>query len=335
MTLAEIENKIKKLEQRIKDDPELAEDYAPVLARLKNEREAEVKIVAAKEKDEVEKALFQKEIEMEVTRVDQILKEYEKDGDTNFLLTELFNALVPPKGKATTVLGEIVRAINHLIYRWENDGDIFNIGYGLETAGPDAAYLMKFDEFKGGFNEWINWVDPNSQWESDIDDEYRSWVEGLEAIFGELPASTLKKWLATPNTIDSRRLTEVREKVMGWEKEHEENVWDDLRDSVHDKMSYEDLYDQLNAGDVVNEGEWDKIEKKLKELVNKISDDYEVEGPSYIVEKESGDVVTARDVDYDVEEEIIDYIFDEILMSLDDLDSLLEAAGVTLWKQYD
>lgn len=58
-------------------------------------------------------------------------------------LTAWFDVLVPATGKATTVAGELIRAMMRLEYRDFNDGDVFYEGYGLESAGPAAAYIMK------------------------------------------------------------------------------------------------------------------------------------------------------------------------------------------------
>lgn len=58
-------------------------------------------------------------------------------------LTAWFDVLVPANGKASTVAGELIRAMMRLEYRDYNDGDVFYEGYGLETAGPAAAYIMK------------------------------------------------------------------------------------------------------------------------------------------------------------------------------------------------
>lgn len=56
-------------------------------------------------------------------------------------LGELFEELVPASGKAPTVAGEIVRAINRISYRNWNDGDHIGVGYGRETCNPAARYL--------------------------------------------------------------------------------------------------------------------------------------------------------------------------------------------------
>lgn len=57
-------------------------------------------------------------------------------------LEELFDELVPANGKAATVAGEIVRAMNKIAYRSFNDGDHVGVGYGKETCNPAARYLM-------------------------------------------------------------------------------------------------------------------------------------------------------------------------------------------------
>lgn len=56
-------------------------------------------------------------------------------------LGELFEELVPVMGKAPTVAGEIVRAMNRISYRNWNDGDHIGVGYGRETCNPAARYL--------------------------------------------------------------------------------------------------------------------------------------------------------------------------------------------------
>ena len=58
-------------------------------------------------------------------------------------LSSLFDELVPMEGKAATVAGEIVRAINRLAYRNYNDGDHVGVGYGRETCNPAARYLAE------------------------------------------------------------------------------------------------------------------------------------------------------------------------------------------------
>lgn len=58
-------------------------------------------------------------------------------------INALFKRLVPSSGKASTVAGEIIRAISRIAYRSWNDGDHVGVGYGKETCNPAARYLMK------------------------------------------------------------------------------------------------------------------------------------------------------------------------------------------------
>lgn len=53
----------------------------------------------------------------------------------------LFEELVPASGAASTVAGEITRAINRICYRCFNDGDHLGVGYGRETCNPAGRYL--------------------------------------------------------------------------------------------------------------------------------------------------------------------------------------------------
>lgn len=54
--------------------------------------------------------------------------------------SELFMELVPIEGKADTVAGELLRAVNHIYYRYENDGDRIGIASGKEYCNP-AAFI--------------------------------------------------------------------------------------------------------------------------------------------------------------------------------------------------
>lgn len=56
-------------------------------------------------------------------------------------LERLSNELVPDSGVADTIEGEMVRAINRIWYRYENNGDYWYRGYGKETAMPSVKWL--------------------------------------------------------------------------------------------------------------------------------------------------------------------------------------------------
>ena len=69
--------------------------------------------------------------------------------------------LMPVSGKAETVAGEIIRAVDRIWYRWYNDGDKINVGYGKETCNGTARFLEKIrgSEF------------PAEVWNGSLDDD--------------------------------------------------------------------------------------------------------------------------------------------------------------------
>lgn len=89
-------------------------------------------------------------------------------------INELFKELVPCRGKADTVAGEIVRAISRIGYRNYNDGDHIGVGYGRETCNPAARYLMKFGDNK--INDAIDAI-----WGVECDATYDAGLAELEA----------------------------------------------------------------------------------------------------------------------------------------------------------
>lgn len=69
-------------------------------------------------------------------------KENEMTGEKERIV-ELFEELVPARGKADSVAGELVRAANRIGYRYSNDGDhVGSIDYGSETCNAAARYIQ-------------------------------------------------------------------------------------------------------------------------------------------------------------------------------------------------
>lgn len=103
-----------------------------------------------------------------------VLQKVEAAESTDDKISVLFNELVPSSGASDTIAGELIRAINRLMYRDYNDGDRFYEGYGLETCASAAAYLGDH-----GFDKIIDEIMDNS-WRDD-DDYYTSKLEELGA----------------------------------------------------------------------------------------------------------------------------------------------------------
>lgn len=85
-------------------------------------------------------------------------------------LCDLFEKYVPAAGPCETVGGEIVRAMNKVLYRWENDGDKAGEGYGRETVNPAVRYLHEQLEKYGYEMKLMNGVESHGWWS--WDDKY-------------------------------------------------------------------------------------------------------------------------------------------------------------------
>ena len=101
---------------------------------------------------------------------------------------------MPTSGKAETVAGEIIRAVDRIWYRWYNDGDKINVGYGKETCNGTARFLEKIrgSEF------------PAEVWNGSLDDDgYTKFTDRLvDEMYAFIKARPELE--TTPNAEDSR-----------------------------------------------------------------------------------------------------------------------------------
>ena len=102
--------------------------------------------------------------------------------------------LMPPSGKAETVAGEIIRAADRIWYRWWNDGDKINVGYGKETCNGTARYLEKIRGSEFAVEVWNGSLG---------EDAYTEFTENLVAeMYAFIKAHPELE--TTPNSEDSR-----------------------------------------------------------------------------------------------------------------------------------
>jgi hypothetical protein len=116
-----------------------------------------------------------------------------------FVLTE---NLVPDIGNSETVFGEMLRAINRILYRWENDGDRFSERYGIETCGSSAIYLSQICPLKSLFEPVLFKAECRND-----DNEYYAEVEKLANIIVNpkfVSKEEREKLISEKNTINSR-----------------------------------------------------------------------------------------------------------------------------------
>ena len=135
-----------------------------------------------------------------------------------------FEKLVPGSGNAGTVEGEMLRAINRIIYRWYNDGDWFFKGYGVETAAPPMAFLRDSNDIPHDIRVNLNRLEDEAVQNDGNEKEY-------ERILNVMLEIIL-------NYIDSKKGEYTKSDVDMWDfpPNYEEEAYDDEDD-------YDDYYD--------------------------------------------------------------------------------------------
>lgn len=135
-------------------------------------------------------------------------------------LSNLFKELVPDTGKADTVAGEIVRAVNRIAYRNWNDGDHIGVAYGKETCNTPARYLA--DTCGGGVALAVN-----EAWGIVLDDMYNAALGDLEAeVLGYIEENPDLK--NQPNNCDMWDYFDKDEdRDDSWDDEDEEEDYDE------------------------------------------------------------------------------------------------------------
>lgn len=87
------------------------------------------------------------------------LEDLQEENDPKKLNKELFYLCVPREGHAETLGGEIVRALNRLVYRAYNDGDVFYIDFlwdDSSCAGAVVFILSVLPIFKDDFQNLVD-----------------------------------------------------------------------------------------------------------------------------------------------------------------------------------
>ena len=146
-------------------------------------------------------------------------------------LSKLFKEMVPDMGKAESLAGELVRAINRIGYRFCNDGDMVNIAYGKETCNPPARFLIA----KGNHEIADLTV---ALWEIFSEDAYEKVLDTLEgAVADYIEQNPDLRNQPTKDMWDFKDEQEDRDD--SW-MEEEEDGWDE---EDYDEEDYEDEED--------------------------------------------------------------------------------------------
>ena len=164
-------------------------------------------------------------------------------------LSALFKILVPPSGKCDTVAGEIIRAAMRVLYRWFNDGDIFFVGYGFETAASAAQYLM--DHVRTVKRAFLDIVDHDPGYYPSYEDDILSVIDKVIDYVMKNP-----RLFGMKNTVDSVSVpvTDFEEATFSYEVDVSGEDfdmlmdagiigWNDVRDFLDDTIRYNSVFE--------------------------------------------------------------------------------------------
>ena len=121
----------------------------------------------------------------------RLLKEF-IGGELEDRNEPLYDKLVPSSGDAETLEGEMLRAINRLIYRYYNDGDKYYEGYGTETAGPAHSFLVNANHpQKSAMNQLFKEFISDAEYERMLNDILDVILDHIESKQGKYTKNTL------------------------------------------------------------------------------------------------------------------------------------------------
>lgn len=154
-------------------------------------------LVNRRRKEDADNRTAQAEAQRKAELADKYADVITQIQNSNDKMSTAFNLLVPDSGPADSQAGELVRAMMRIQYRDYNDGDVFYEGYGLETCGAAAQYLIN-DNIVGDEIFDIAMRTANSQAEGA---EYTSLIDEMSDV---LIAAILEhpELVTTPNSSD-------------------------------------------------------------------------------------------------------------------------------------
>lgn len=158
---------------------------------------------------------------------------YIQKTDIKELREVIFDALVPNSGKADTIAGEMIRAVNRIGYRYFNDGDVYFAGYGLETAGSSAIYLSKIS--KALETLLVRLYPENYLVSASAEKSYKNFITTLETRIIKMIQSS-PELILKRNTVNSA--TDYKVEAENVFSSYDEIMNDDSKDEGGDLYGY-------------------------------------------------------------------------------------------------
>lgn len=268
--------------------------------KTKRKYQAELDAKAAEEKRIADIARGRLNYQMTVSQVDPSLSVDDQ-------LNAMFDNCVPAEGKCDNIGAELIRAINRLGYRWNNDGDRFYEGYGLETCGGDAAFIIDFTE-GSDIPEWMYDMVERGAEPDDLYDEHLKVLE--ERVLNYVRNNPQLFGQDTPDSREysSDTLDEIKEMSPKYEFEPDVyELWDFVSREKIDDSDIKNWLDSLAEYDFGGEvRQWARdgfiVEDLDKEQLQEWESRYS-EALEYYLEELRGEFPEDEDEDEEYEDE--------------------------------
>ena len=146
------------------------------------------------------------------------MSKYDQIEELSNSVEELRDKYVPSMGAAETLGGEMIRALDRITYRYYNDGDKVDEGYGIETVNGSYRFLRSALPYAARKVANVELTTLN-------DDEYEKrlinlWIVTLNYLEENPDVFEI------PNTEDSRKVSEEdREAAERWYAEEEADMY--------------------------------------------------------------------------------------------------------------
>lgn len=206
---------------------------------------------AVRDKEEADaEAKRQAEYEANAKKYASLIDDVSSIDGAEERLEALHSALVPSRGKADTVAGELVRAMMRILYRDYNDGDVFYEGYGIDTCSGSVAYLIATVDTPKIYDGFSTIAE--SKYE---DTQYTKSLEEICSALVDYILTNKSVW--QQNTEDSR--SESWEQV--YERDYRED-WEPTYD--YDFMIPPTVAEHMENGNCTDEEFADEIRSELE-----------------------------------------------------------------------
>ena len=172
-------------------------------------------------------------------QVESVEESFDTHNPNVEYLNSIIGKYVPSRGKCDTKLGEIVRAVGRIVYRYLNDGDFVGVGYGKETCSSSAAYLA--DNTDSGIRNMIM-----HSWGITSEELYEDHLQMLVDEVAEYVRENYDDLVSTDNTDDSREWSvgqEYSKYDYPDEDDSDDDYWDD---DDEDDYGISDEYEEFD-----------------------------------------------------------------------------------------